>query len=408
MKVGDNPSISADFSNNASSMTLDEQIINELSVPVQKGDYKAANARRDKVKAIFDNLPPDQAKELYQRLENYNWKDNLNDKFHGTFEDYSLNLLKKSLKARFEPQNGGTTGTGGSNETGKADGAVKKSDVDAVGKNRADKLNEQLNPKGPDAPLKIAQRKDLDENAKNYAIRDAIRTATPADFQKMVEQSASWPKDVRDRFDKELGGGFGEFAKRIPADLKPDQQIEMLKRLHSGGHFYGVSNALLGADTNVLNKVAAEFKSYPGFDSNNRASRDVINTLANRAKDLTPENLRNLADDIINPKFLPGVHDRAANLIAMFDGLNETQSRELFAHIQNRGDLKKMLANFQENIAGEPLKFGEDFRGLGKNELQAIKQTFEQLAAEAPKGSSQEKMYRENALAAQRRMDFLK
>jgi hypothetical protein len=48
MRVGDNPSISADFSNNASSMTLDEQIINELSVPVQKGDYKAANARRCK------------------------------------------------------------------------------------------------------------------------------------------------------------------------------------------------------------------------------------------------------------------------------------------------------------------------------------------------------------------------
>ncbi|MCI0447613.1 hypothetical protein L0244_22310 [bacterium] len=94
MRVGDNPSIGSDFSNNASSMTLDEQIINELSVPVQKGDYKAANARRDAVKAIFEKLPPDQAKELYQRLENYNWKDNLNDKFHGTFEDYSLNLLR--------------------------------------------------------------------------------------------------------------------------------------------------------------------------------------------------------------------------------------------------------------------------------------------------------------------------
>src|SRR6185312_5548986 len=112
MRVGDNPSISADFSNNASSMTLDEQIIAELSVPVQKGDHKAANARRDKVKEIFDNLPPDQAKELYKRLENYNWKDNLNDKFHGTFEDYSLNILKNTLKNRFEPQNGGTTPTG--------------------------------------------------------------------------------------------------------------------------------------------------------------------------------------------------------------------------------------------------------------------------------------------------------
>src|SRR5262245_24332517 len=100
MRVGENPSVSADFSNNTSTMTVDEQIIKELSVPVQKGDYKGANARRDKVKEIFDNLPPDQAKELYKRLENYNWKDNVNDKFHGTFEDYSLNLLKKSLKAR--------------------------------------------------------------------------------------------------------------------------------------------------------------------------------------------------------------------------------------------------------------------------------------------------------------------
>ncbi|MCI0447614.1 hypothetical protein L0244_22315 [bacterium] len=278
-----------------------------------------------------------------------------------------------------------------------------------VGKTRQDKLNEQLNPKGHDAPLKIAQRKDLDEAAKNNAIRDAIRTATPADFQKMVEQSASWPKDVRDRFDKEIGGGFAELANRIPKDLKPDQQLEMVKRLHSGGHFYGVTNALVGADPKVLNQVAADYKSYPGFDSNNRASRDITNALTTHAKDLTPDNQRKLADDIINdPKLLPDASYRASNIANMFSGLNETQARDLFAHIQNRGDLKKMLANFQENIAGDPIRFGDDFPGLGKNELQAIKQTFEQLAAEAPKGSSQEKMYRENALAAQRRMDFLK
>jgi hypothetical protein len=407
MKVGDNPSISADFSNNASSMTLDEQIINQLSVPVQKGDWKGANARRDAVKEIFEKLPPDQAKALYDRLQNYNWKDNLNDKFHGTFEDYSLNILKNTLKSRFEPQNGGTTATSGAPQTGSASGAEKKSDVGNVGKTRQDQLNEQLDPKGPDAPLKIAQSK-MDDSKKDYAIQTAIRTASKADFQKMVEQSASWPKDVRDRFDKQIAAGFGDLAKRIPADLKPDQQLEMVKRLHTGGHFYGVTNALAGADPKVLNQVASEYKSYPGFDSSNRASRDLVSTLAAQTKQLTPENQRKLADDIINdPKVLPDGSYRASTITNMFDGLSETQSRDLFAHIQQSGNLKKMLANFKEGYMREPIKFGEEFLGLGKNELQVIKQTFEQLAAESPKGSDAERMYRENAASAQRRIDYL-
>ena len=326
---------------------------------------------------------------------------------HGTFEDYSINVLKDSLKARFEPQNGGTAAQT-SGAPGKASGAEKKSDVGNVGKTRQDQLNEQLNPKGPDAPLKIAQRKDIDDSAKDNAIRDAIRTASPADFQKMVEQSASWPKDVQKRFDDKFGEGFADLAKRIPKDLKPEQQVEMLKRLHSGNHFYAVTKVLADADPKALNQVAADFKSYSGFDSSNRASRDIINGLANRAKDLTPDNQRKLADTIINdPKALPDDNYRASNIRTMFEGLNEAQSRDLFAHIQNNGDLKKMFANFKRDITGDSIKFGEDFPGLGKTELQAAKQVFEQLAAEAPKRSDLAIAYAENARAAQRRIDHL-
>lgn len=407
MRVGDNPSVGADFNPQGSTLSIDERIINELNVPVQKGDWKGANARRDAVKAIFENLSPDQAKELYQRLENYNWKDTLNDRFHGTFEDYSINLLKQTLKSRFEPQKGGTAATTGATP-GNTSGAEKRSDVGNVGKTRQDQMNEKLPPKGPDAPLKIAQNKDMDETAKGTAIREAIRTATSADFQKMVDQSAKWPKDVQDRFDKEIAGGFGDLAKRIPTDLRPDQQIEMVKRLHSGDHFYGVTNALAGAPPEVLNQVTADYKSYPGFDSKNRASRDLVNVLANQAQHLSPGNRAKLADDIINdPKVLPDGSYRASNTTLMFDGLNETQSKELFDHIQQGGNLKKMLANFKEGYLREPIKFGEEFLGLREKELKAIKQTFEELAAEAPKGSDAERMYRENAAAAQRRIDFL-
>ena len=404
MRVGDNPSVGADFNPQGSTVSIDERIINELNVPVQKGDWKGANARRDAVKAIFENLSPDQAKELYQRLENYNWKDTLNDRFHGTFEDYSINLLKQTLKSRFEPQKGGTTATTGAS-TGNTGGAEKKSDVGNVGKTRQDQMNEKLPPKGPDAPLKIAQNKDMDETAKGSAIREAIRTATPADFQKMVEQSATWPKDVRDRFDKEIGGGFAELAKRIPTDLKPDQQIEMLKRMHAGGHFYAVTEAITGADPKVLNQVAKDFKSYPGYDLNNRASRDIIAALANRAKDLSPDNQRKLADGLINDPMTHTSADltRSLNLTTMFDGMNEAQSKDLFAHIQQNGDLKKMLSYFHDK---EAVRFGEDFRGLGQKELHTIKQTFEQLAAEAP-SKELAIAYRENAAAAQRRIDFL-
>jgi hypothetical protein len=406
MKVGENPSISADFSNNASSMTLDEQIIAELSVPVQKGDYKAANARRDKVKEIFDNLPPDQAKELYQRLENYNWKDNLNDKFHGTFEDYSLNILKKSLKDRFEPQNGGTTGTTGAPQTGNASGAEKKSDVGNVGKTRADKLDEQLLAKDPNAPMKIAARKDMNEFEKQNAIGQWMRNATPDDFQKMIDQSGKFPKDVQKLLNESIENSpNGNAQQRILKDLKPDQQVEMIKRLSAGGFQNSVGTILGQSDPAVLNQVAKDMKSIPGFTidaDKNKGTGSLTHMLAMRAKDLTPDNQRALADTILNdgkPQ-LQNPAWRAFLTEEMFDSLKgqatEQQARDLFAHIQQNGGLKDMLSNFKD----EPINFQKQFLGLGKKELQAVKQTFEQLANEAPQGSHLQEIYRASAHSA--------
>jgi hypothetical protein len=406
MKVGENPSISADFSNNASSMTLDEQIINELSVPVQKGDYKAANARRDAVKAIFDKLSPDQAKELYSRLENYNWKDNLNDKFHGTFEDYSLNLLKKSLKDRFEPQNGGTTGTTGAPQTGNASGAEKKSDVGNVGKTRADKLDEQLLAKDPNAPMKIAARKDMNEFEKQNAIGQWMRNATPDDFQKMIDQSGKFPKDVQKLLNESIENSpNGNAQQRILKDLKPDQQVEMIKRLSAGGFQNSVGTILGQSDPAVLNQVAKDMKSIPGFTidaDKNKGTGSLTHMLAMRAKDLTPDNQRALADTILNdgkPQ-LQNPAWRAFLTEEMFDSLKgqatEQQARDLFAHIQQNGGLKDMLSNFKD----EPINFQKQFLGLGKKELQAVKQTFEQLANEAPQGSHLQEIYRASARSA--------
>jgi hypothetical protein len=358
------------------------------------------------VKAIFDNLSPDQAKELYQRLENYNWKDTLNDKFHGTFEDYSLNLLKKSLKARFEPQNGGATQTTGTPQTGNASGAEKKTDVGNVGKSRADQLNEQLLAKDPNAPMKIAGRKDLNEFEKRSQIDQWMRNATPDDFRKMIEQSHTWPKDTQKLIDGAIENGHNGMNKqRILDDLKPDQQVAMLKRLSAGG-FDGAVGTILGqSKPEVLNQVAKDFKNFPGFEldpAKNKASSTMAHMLTMRAKDLTPENQRTLADTILNhgkpQQQIP--EWRAFLTEEMFDSLKgqatEQQARDLFAHIQQNGGLKDMLSNFKD----EPINFQKQFLGLGKKELQAIKQTFEQLANEAPQGSHLQEIYRQSARSA--------
>lgn len=397
MRVDGNSAVPADISSGGSTMTIDDQIIKELSVPVQKGDWRGANARRDAVKEIFEKLPPDQAKELYDRLQNYNWKDNLNDKFHGTFEDYSLNILKNTLKSRFEPQNGGTTSTSGTPQTGNASGAEKKTDVGNVGKTRQDQLNDALEAKGPDAPLKIAQRKDLDEIGKRNAITSAIVNSSPDEFKKMIEQSGSWPKDVQKQFDKIIAEG--NFARRITADLKPEQQMQMLKRLHEGGFGDAVTSITASFDSNQLNQVVADLKSSPGMDSSNRATRDLRYVLANRAKELSPENQRKLADSIIKdqtPEPERAQGSRAGNIRDMFHELSDAQSKELFAHIQQNGDLKKMMANFNGDT---PVDFKHEFLGLGKKELTAMKEAFEQLAAEQPAGSPLQKIYAANARA---------
>lgn len=407
MRVDGNQSITPDISGGGSAMTLDEQIINELNVPVQKGDYKAANARRDAVKDIFAKLSPDDAKALYDRLENYNWKDSLNDKFHGTFEDYSINVLKKTLKDRFEPQNGGATAqTTGAPQTGNASGAEKKSDVGKAGKSRADQLNEQLLAKDPNAPMKIAARKDLNEFEKQNAVSEWMRNASPDDFRKMIEQSHTMPKDTQKLIDGAIENGFNGLNKqRVLADLKPDQQVAMIKRLSAGGFDGAVSTILGQSDPAVLNQVAKDVKSIPGFtiDSDkNKGTGMLTQMLAMRAQDLTPDNQRALADTILNDgkpqQQIPG--SRAFLMEEMFDSLKgqatEQQARDLFAHIQQNGGLKDMLSNFND----EPINFQKQFLGLGKKELQAVKQTFEQLANEAPQGSHLQEIYRASARSA--------
>jgi hypothetical protein len=404
MRVDGNSAIPADVSS-GSSMTLDEQIIKELSVPVQKGDYKGANARRDAVKAIFENLPPDQAKELYDRLQKYNWKDNLNDKFHGTFEDYSLNILKNTLKSRFEPQNGGTTAkTTGA--PGGTSGAEKKSDVGNVGKTTQDKLNEELLAKDPSAPVKIAARKDMNDFEKQTAIDQWMRNATPDVFQKMIEQSASWPKDTQKLMFQAIEQGVnGTNKNRLVTDLKPDQQVEMVKRLSAGGFQHSVDALMLGMDKTTLNQVAKDFKNFPNFEldtNKNIGSATMVHMLAMRAKDLTPDNQRALADTILRHGMPQDAMPswRAFLTTELFDSLKgqatEQQARDLFAHIQQNGDLKNMMANFKD----EPINFQKEFLGLGKKELQAIKQTFEQLANEAPEGSALQEIYRQSARSA--------
>jgi len=404
MRVGDNQSVS--FSNNTSTMTLDEQITQELNVPVKEHDHPAANARRDAVKDIFENLSPDDAKELYSRLEKYNHNDGLNDKFYGTFSDETIDSLKKSLKARFEPQNGGATQTSGTTQTGSSTGAEKKTEVSNAGKTRADELNEQLLAKDPNAPLKIAGKKGLKDFEKQQEIGQWMRNASADDFRKMIDQSKNWPEGTQ----KLLYGAIENFNNglnkdRLVADLKPDQQLDMLKRLNAGGFSDSVSTLLSGADKTVLNEVAKDLKNFPGFDidpAKNKASNNLVDALAQRARDLTPDNRNALADTILNQgmpqKPLPSW--RSFLMEDMFDSLkgqaNEQQARDLFAHIQQSGNLKNMLSNFNN----DPINFQKQFLGLGKTELQAIKQTFEQLANEAPQGSHLQQVYRESARSA--------
>ena len=403
MRVGDNPSISSDFSNNASTITLDQQITNELNVPVKAHDHEAANARRDAVGDIFKNLSPEDAKELYGRLEKYNQKDPLNDKFYGTFSKETVDSLKKSLKAQFEPQNGGAQ-TPAAAKAGKSIGAQQKTDVSSAGKTRADQLNDQLNAKDTNVPLKIAGRKDLNDFEKRMEIDQWMRNASSDDFQKMIQQSHNWPKTTQKLLDDAIENGFsGANQWRIAKELKPDQQIEMIKRL-TGEGFSGAVGTILGqADPAVLNQVAKDFKNYPNFEidpDNNKASGTLMHMLAGHARDLTPENRRALADTILHEGLpqQPLQSWRAFLTAEMFDSVqgNEQQARDLFAHIQQNGDLKQMLSNFKD----QPVNFQHDFTGLGPNELKAMQQTFEQLANEADPGSQLQQIYLESARSA--------
>ena len=148
-----------------------------------------------------------------------------------------------------------------------------------------------------------------------------------------------------------------------------------------------------------MNQVAKDVKNIPGFTidgDKNKAMGTLTHILAGRSSELTPDNQRALADTILNDgkpqQQIPSW--RAFLTEEMFDSLKgqatEKQARDLFAHIQQNGGLKDMLSNFKD----EPINFQKQFLGLGKKELEAAKQTFEQLANEAPQGSHLQEVYR--------------
>lgn len=85
-----------------------------------------------------------------------------------------------------------------------------------------------------------------------------------------------------------------------------------------------------------------------------------------RAGDLTPENQRALADSILHQglPYEPLPSWRAFLTAEKFEGLkgNQQQAKDLFVHIQQNGDLKQMMENFND----QPINFQQDFIGLGK------------------------------------------
>ncbi len=322
-----------------------ERIINELNVPVQKGDWKGANARRDAVKAIFENLSPDQAKELYSRLENYNWKDTLNDRFHGNVWRLLNHVLKQTLKSALN------------RKMAELQQRLElKSPVPRVEqrRNRMWVMSEKrvktswmINyPERSRCTSKNRTEQRYGWNYKGPRDHEAIRTATPADFQKMVEQSTKWPKDVQDRFDKEIAGGFGDLAKRIPTDLKPDQQIEMVKRLHSAI----ISMVLLTLWPVHLQRSWIKLLKIINLIKDlilRIGQAEIGKRSCESSTTLITDNRAKLADDIYNdPKVLPDNSYRASNKTTMFDAWMK-HNRKNYLRTFNRVAISRNACEFQ-------------------------------------------------------------
>ena len=369
-------------------------VLDELQTPLAKGED-----RFEGMKEIFQNLNPDDAKALLDRLQSNNQNDPLTAQFNAAFSGQKAEDLKAVLRAKFQ---GGPADSAPANQPAQPSTPAQsrgiRSEIGFQGSVRQAQISGQLsaqsNPTVDQAKNIIADQ-SLNPDQKMAQMQKLLENASPNDFQALFSDAAGLKDDPT--FQLALGQsekGMVRFAKEIPADT----QAAVLKNFQGSTEDYDRASFekyqknlvawANNANPETLNKVMDKvpFIAYALAEQTDFKDQGaLVNKLSDKNKGQIIE--ASLDRDPLR--------DQDKQLVDMsYNSMKPEARNAVIDKLEDAGKMPGLLRAF-----GSLFNAGQ-LEGLNKENVQMIQSTFELLAREADRSKQGDlaSMYDEKAL----------
>ncbi|HET6267885.1 MAG TPA: hypothetical protein VFG11_09215 [Acidobacteriota bacterium] len=361
-------------------------VLDELQGPAQTGDNAAVQKSFDGLSEIFQNLSPNDAQSLLDRLQTNNPNDPIASQFNNIFKGQQAEDLKSILQSRLQPQEN-TLQDQAEKPFTPASTRGARSEIGLEGSVRQAQLQNQLNSQSNstvELAKHIANDPSLTPDARVAHMKEVLEMASPDDFKAIFSSLGSLSQNEKDV----IGGaihGSETVAARVGKELNPDEQLGAIR-------------------------AAADFRHSGKAPANSGAQ--YARSLEAWAANTTPEALNKVvaADNealgglnVVNRLMLDG-HDSS-----LFDKLNDTNKAGVLTHLVTMAKSDEDYGFIMDNLAksspavknafidqlqdkGQMPQFlekvGRTFserhlQGMNKENAQFIQSTFELLGKEA-------------------------
>ncbi|HET6267886.1 MAG TPA: hypothetical protein VFG11_09220 [Acidobacteriota bacterium] len=368
-------------------------VLDELQTPLAKGED-----RFERMKEIFQNLNPDDAKALLDRLQSNNQNDPLTAQFNAAFGGQKAEDLKAVLQAKFQ---GGPADSAPANQPAQpltpAQSRGIRSEIGFQGSvwqaQISGQLSAQSNPTVDQAKNIIADQ-SLKPDQKTAQMQKLLENASPNDFQALFSDAAGLKDDPT--FQLALGQsekGMERFAKEIPADTQAAilKDLQGFKDLDQASFDKFQKNLVAwakNANPETLNKVMDKVP----FIADALAEQTGFNDQGALVNKLSDKNKGAIINASLNRNPLRD-EDKQLILIA-YNSMKPEARNAVIDKLEDAGKMPGLLRAF-----GSLFDSGQ-LEGLNKENVQMVQSTFELLAREADRSKQGDlaSMYDEKAL----------
>jgi hypothetical protein len=359
-----------------------------------------AEQRFENMKETFQNLSPDDAKMVFDRLTQANSKDVLSTQFQKAFHTKESDQLLKVLSSKF--QNAEPAPNMEQGPAQKADprgGGALRNELSFQGNVLQAQMQGQLPVTVADVSKgaeKILENRNLNPQQKVAQLQKFLegKNLTGEQIKELISNVSG-----RGAVDKELMafaiGKSGQLMEAIQKGLPEADQVQVMNQI-AGASVQNEKNVISGKLHNEVKDNIAKWSKSVSADTLNRVFADKDMPVGNAVRELAEStNLGNrllpkLSDEnklqLINShlSYTRVPEEQSGYLYNLFASLSPAGKNKAFDAIQDSGNMPKFLAS-QTNWFGKA-----HLDGLSRENLQFMVSTFEHLSKAAElKGDKQ-------------------